>query len=118
MEPLGLHAPRVLGLGSQSRQSTAGIRALIFCQVPCHPNSKPMVAVWSRNLKSWHLKTETKASKETHRANNAQCFSGMYVEITRRRAEDITASFAGCIWEFPRIRGTLFGGPYNKDPTI
>ena len=21
-------------------------------------------------------------------------------------------------WEFPRIRGTLIGGPYNKDPTI
>ena len=22
------------------------------------------------------------------------------------------------IWEFPKIRGTLFRGPYNKDPTI
>ena len=22
------------------------------------------------------------------------------------------------IWDFPRIRGTLFWGPYNKDPTI
>ena len=22
------------------------------------------------------------------------------------------------IWEFPKIRDTLFGGPYNKDPTI
>ena len=22
------------------------------------------------------------------------------------------------IWEFPKIRGTAFGGPYNKDPTI
>ena len=22
------------------------------------------------------------------------------------------------IWEFPKIRGTLFGGPYDKDPTI
>ena len=22
------------------------------------------------------------------------------------------------IWEFPKIRGTLFYGPYNKDPTI
>ena len=22
------------------------------------------------------------------------------------------------IWEFPKIRGTRFGGPYNKDPTI
>ena len=22
------------------------------------------------------------------------------------------------IWEFPKIRVTLFGGPYNKDPTI
>ena len=22
------------------------------------------------------------------------------------------------VWEFPEIRSTLFGGPYNKDPTI
>ena len=22
------------------------------------------------------------------------------------------------IWEFPKIRGTLFGGPYIRDPTI
>ena len=21
------------------------------------------------------------------------------------------------MWEFPKIRGTSFGGPYNKDPT-
>ena len=21
-------------------------------------------------------------------------------------------------WEFPKIRGTIFGGPYNEDPTI
>ena len=21
-------------------------------------------------------------------------------------------------WEFPKIRGTLFWGPYNRDPTI
>ena len=24
----------------------------------------------------------------------------------------------GCKWEFPKIKGTLFWGPYNKDPTI
>ena len=22
------------------------------------------------------------------------------------------------MWEFPKIRGTLFWGPYNKDPTV
>ena len=22
------------------------------------------------------------------------------------------------IWDFPKVRGTLFWGPYNKDPTI
>ena len=27
-------------------------------------------------------------------------------------------SFKGAKWEFPKIRGTLFGGPYNKDPII
>ena len=26
-------------------------------------------------------------------------------------------SVEGFIWEFPNIRGTLFRGPYNKDPT-
>ena len=25
--------------------------------------------------------------------------------------------FSG-VWEFPKIRGTLFWGPYDKDPTI
>ena len=24
----------------------------------------------------------------------------------------------GFMWEFPKIRGTLFWGPYNKDPII
>ena len=24
----------------------------------------------------------------------------------------------GRMWEFPKIRGTLFWGPYSKDPTI
>ena len=27
-------------------------------------------------------------------------------------------SIRGFIWEFPKIRGTLFEGPYNKDLTI
>ena len=25
---------------------------------------------------------------------------------------------SGATWEFPKLRGTLFWGPYNKDPTI
>ena len=25
---------------------------------------------------------------------------------------------AGSMWELPKIRGTLFWGPYNRDPTI
>ena len=24
----------------------------------------------------------------------------------------------GTFWDFPKLRGTLFWGPYNKDPTI
>ena len=27
-------------------------------------------------------------------------------------------SYGTVIWEFPKIRGTFFGGPYDKDPTI
>ena len=30
---------------------------------------------------------------------------------TRRRTDNIT-------WEFPKLRGTVFWDPYNKDPTI
>ena len=28
------------------------------------------------------------------------------------------AAYLIIIWEFPKIRGTLFCGRYNKDPTI
>ena len=28
------------------------------------------------------------------------------------------ALIAAFIWEFAKIRGTLFGGPYNKDLTV
>ena len=36
------------------------------------------------------------------------------------RASEIRASVwgLGFVWEFPKSRGTLFWGPYNKDPTI
>ena len=31
----------------------------------------------------------------------------------------VTPGFVGGgVWEFPKIRGTLFRCPYNKDPTI
>ena len=30
---------------------------------------------------------------------------------------DLVSSYT-CNWEFPKIRGTLFWGPYNQDPTI
>ena len=30
----------------------------------------------------------------------------------------LTAAYADRIWEFPKIGGTLFWGPCNKDPTI
>ena len=29
----------------------------------------------------------------------------------------MNSSIGGKRWEFPKIRGTLFWGPYNKDPT-
>ena len=34
--------------------------------------------------------------------------------------ESLLALFGslGSIWEFPKRRGTLFWGPYNRDPTI
>ena len=37
----------------------------------------------------------------------------------KSQAEDFTlGTKRALIWDFPKIRGTLFGGPYNKDPTI
>ena len=30
----------------------------------------------------------------------------------------LVMGIAGFIWEFPKIRGALFWGPYDKDPTI
>ena len=30
----------------------------------------------------------------------------------------ITMTILEIIWEFPKIRGTLFGSPYSRDPTI
>ena len=40
----------------------------------------------------------------------------------RCRSWDLEEGLADCrlcgMWELPKIRGTLFWGPYNKDPTI
>ena len=34
------------------------------------------------------------------------------------RGENVTFGKKPLKWGFPKIRGTLFWGPYNKDPTI
>ena len=39
----------------------------------------------------------------------------MYTEDRIPKLEEIGPEW---IWEFPKIRGTLFGGLYDKDPTI
>ena len=36
----------------------------------------------------------------------------------RLHLQDEAGRFAEVIWGFPKIRGTLFGGPYNKDYSI
>ena len=44
------------------------------------------------------------------------------LELTHRDAQRELCSFPQSlgseIWEFPNIRGTVFWGPYKKDPTI
>ena len=52
-------------------------------------------------------------------------YVGSSVEGSRFRVEAVGsrggAGLEYCtthIWEFPKIRGTLFWGPYNKDPTV
>ena len=35
-----------------------------------------------------------------------------------RFGPELSQAFLGLpVWEFPKIRGTLFWGPYNNDPT-
>ena len=36
----------------------------------------------------------------------------------RRDFGAISGPYATYIWEFPKIRGTLFWGPFSQDPTI
>ena len=38
--------------------------------------------------------------------------------LLRHSTTCVSVVFVGPIWEFPKILGTLFWGPYNKDPTI
>ena len=42
----------------------------------------------------------------THHKTESVHFLGLMDSATRS------------IWEFPKIRGTVFWGPYDKDPTI
>ena len=43
---------------------------------------------------------------------------GAHVICTIRCLGFLSYSYSALIWEFPKIRGTLFWCPYNKDPTI
>ena len=40
------------------------------------------------------------------------------LESLEVEAKDLKEQFERTYGRFPKIRGTLFGGPYNKDPTI
>ena len=45
-------------------------------------------------------------------AEHCNCHSGF------RGSGLLTAQRDSIMWGFPKTRGTLFWGPYNKDPTI
>ena len=55
---------------------------------------------------------ETGASKAKHSTRSAPGLKAQTAPCKKLSHEKSS------IWEFPKIRGTLFGGPYNKDPTI
>ena len=38
--------------------------------------------------------------------------------LLKAKLREPHTSQAALKWDFPKIRGKLFGGPYNKDPTI
>ena len=40
------------------------------------------------------------------------------IGVSENRGYTWKGSIRFRVWEFPKIRGTLFGGPYNKDPII
>ena len=42
----------------------------------------------------------------------------LYVSILLLKYELIKRLSDTATWEFPKIRGTLFWSPYNKNPTI
>ena len=59
---------------------------------------------------SIHPKPEAILSKlHTHDALAVERFGGF---------RKLGVPYLGVLIMFPEIRGTLFGGPYNKDPTI
>ena len=38
-------------------------------------------------------------------------------QLSRQGADPLLQGSVS-LWEFPQVRGTLFWGPYNKDPTM
>ena len=66
-------------------------------------------------LKLWFLATWAKqpaSNKLWHVFNTHQS------DVSINQEADVGTGPFQVIWEFPKIRGALFWGPYNKDPTI
>ena len=73
-----------------------------------------MVGIWGilEPIGAWAASGPPSRSLESYRIYN-----GSFLRVTIRVSK---GSFKGLYkgLEFPTIRGTLFGGPYNKDPTV
>ena len=71
-----------------------------------------LTAGWGHVLHVSLANPETLNPKPLDDSGLTRVEDGRFIVSFRLRA------FGSVIWEFPKIRGTLFGGPYNKDPTI
>ena len=59
-------------------------------------------------------KTASNSPRKEHSKANTECLR--FEEASPRLCLRISDCFLK--WDFPKIRGTLSWGPYNKDPTI
>ena len=70
---------------------------------------------YSKGLRFWVPKGHDKADE---RPSNKASVWVQASSLGHPAVPKISSTTFRTSWEFPKIRGTLFGGPYNKDPTI
>ena len=60
--------------------------------------------LWGLGFRAWRVRLKAFCHSSAHRIPQTE--------------PAVIAGFGSATWEFPNIRGTFLGGPYNQDPTI